>query len=139
MNLAFYLTPVSQVTWLSVHASVSEAVHTIRQHRYTAVPLLDGQGRYVGTLTEGDLLFHLVDSGMSGETTRLIDVRRRVENRAVGVDADIRSLLTVAADQNFVPVIDSRGVLMGIVTRKAILAQCESLLARHQLLPASPP
>lgn len=136
MNLAFFLTPVSRVAWLSVHASVAEAVHTIRQHRYTAVPLLDSQGRYVGTLTEGDLLFHLVDNGVSGETTRLTEVRRRVESRAVGVDADIRSLITVATDQNFVPVVDSRGVLMGIVTRKAILAQCESLLARHNLLPS---
>jgi CBS domain-containing protein len=135
VNLAFFLTPVSRVAWLSVHASVSEAVHTIRQHRYTAVPLLDSQGRYVGTLTEGDLLFHMVDHGLTGETTRLSEVKRRVENRAVGVDADIRSLLTAAADQNFVPVVDSRGVMMGIVTRKAILAQCEELLARQDLLP----
>ena len=31
------------------------------------------------------------------------------------------SVCRVAVDQNFVPVVDSRGVLMGIVTRKTIL------------------
>lgn len=135
MNLAFFLTPVARVVWLPIHVPVAQAVQTMRIHRYTAVPLLDAQGRYVGTLTEGDLLFHLADAGAEADRARLADVPRRVENRAVAVDTDIRGLLTVAADQNFVPVVDSRGVLMGIVTRKAILAECAQILGEHGLLP----
>jgi CBS domain-containing protein len=137
VNLAFFLLPVANVVWLPITAAVSEAVRSMRDHSYTAVPLLDGHGRYVGTLTEGDLLFYLADHGESAETARLAAVPRRFEHRAVGIDADIRSLLRVAADQNFVPVTDSRGVLMGIVTRRAILVQCERLLAEHGLLPGS--
>lgn len=136
MNLAFFLTPVARVECLEVRSIVAEAVRTMRRHRFSAVPLLDGHGRYVGTLTEGDLLFYLADTGAGGETAALSQVPRRAEHQAVGVDTDIRQLLAVAADQNFVPVVDSRGVLMGIVTRKAILAQCERLLAEHGLLPA---
>lgn len=135
MNLAFFLTPVARVVWLPIHVPVVQAVQTMRVHRYTAVPLLDAQGRYVGTLTEGDLLFHLADGGAEADRVRLSDVPRRRENRAVAVDSDIRGLLTVAADQNFVPVVDSRGVLMGIVTRKAILAECAQILGEHGLLP----
>jgi CBS domain-containing protein len=138
MNLAFFLTPVGEVVWLSVDASVDEALVSMRRHRYTAVPLLDRRGGYVGTLTEGDVLYHLVDRGPSGGSSRLSQVPRRVENRAVGIDTDVRELLHVAVDQNFVPVVDSRGVLMGIVRRKAILAQLERLLRVNGLLPARP-
>jgi CBS domain-containing protein len=144
VNLAFFLTPVARVVWLPIHVPVAQAVETMRIHRYTAVPLLDGQGRYAGALTEGDLLFHLADAQSrppdsvgagDGGKARLSDVPRRREYRAVQVDTDIRELLTVAADQNFVPVVDSRGVLMGIVTRKAILAECAQLLGDNGLLP----
>ena len=128
MNLAFFLTPVANVSCLSVAATVDDAVQAMRSHSYTAVPLLDAQGRYVGTLTEGDLLFYLADHGDHAGDARLAAVPRRVDVRAVGVDTDVRRLIGVAADQNFVPVIDSRGVLMGIVTRRAILVHLESLL-----------
>jgi CBS domain-containing protein len=136
VNLAFFLTPVAKVQWLEIRSVVADAVQILRRHRYTAVPLLDPHGRYVGTLTEGDLLFYLADRGPGGETSALAEVPRRFEHRPVGVDTDIRELLTVAGEQNFVPVVDSRGVLMGIVTRKAILSQCERLLAEHGLLPS---
>lgn len=135
MNLAFFLTPVSKVTWLPIHATVTDAIRSMRDHSYTAVPLLDPHGRYVGTLTEGDLLFWIADRGDPDDPSKLEVVPRRVEHRAVGIDADIRDLLSVAADQNFLPVVDSRGVLMGIVTRRAILVQCERLLGQHGLLP----
>lgn len=134
MNLAFFLTPVAQVVSLVTTDTVADAVELLRSHRYTAVPLLDRQGRYAGTLTEGDLLMHLADGRPAGAV--LTEVARRMEHRPVAVDADIRGLLSVAADQNFVPVVDSRGVLMGIVTRKAILAWCERLMATHGLLPS---
>lgn len=136
MNLAFFLTPVARVACLEVRSVVADAVHALRQHRFTAVPLIDARGHYVGTLTEGDLLFYLADAGPPGDDVPLSQVPRRLDHHAVGVDTDIRQLLAVAAEQNFVPVVDSRGVLMGIVTRKAILAQCEQLLAEHGLLPA---
>lgn len=135
MNVAFFLTPVAEVAWLAIDASVDEALGAMRRHRYAAVPLLDQKGRYVGTLTEGDLLYHLADRGLVGAGARLDEVPRRVENRAIGVDTDVRELIQVAVDQNFVPVVDSRGVLMGIVRRKAILAQLERLLRTNGLLP----
>lgn len=133
MNLAFFLMPVARVVTLKTTDTVADAVELLRTHRYTAVPLLDREGRYAGTLTADDLLMHLADGRPAGAV--LNEVARRIENRPVGVDADIRGLLSVAADQNFVPVVDSRGVLMGIVTRKAILAWCERLMAANGLIP----
>ncbi len=135
MNLAFFLTPVAEVAWLSVNSTVEAAVEAMQEHGYTAVPLLDADRRYVGTLTAADLLQWLSESSPREGSVR--QVPRRVDNQAVGIDTDVRRLAAVAADQNFVPVVDSRGVLMGIVTRKAILTFFERLLAENGLLPGS--
>ena len=133
MNLAFFLTPVAEVAWLPVDTTVGEAIEAMRAHRYTAVPLLDPDRRYVGTLTSSDLLHWVAQAGALDR--RLSEVPRALENRAVGIDTDVRAMFAVAEDQNFVPVIDSRGVMMGIVTRKAIITFFERLLAEHGLLP----
>ncbi|MEO0602669.1 MAG: CBS domain-containing protein [Myxococcota bacterium] len=130
MNLAFLLTPVADVVWLPLAATVREAVDSLRAWRYTAVPILDPEGRYSGTITASDLLFHIVEVGQEGP---LAEVRQRREHVAVSVDTDVRAVLAVAADQNFVPVIDSRGVLMGLVTRRAILQHVERELSDEVL------
>jgi len=132
VNLAFLLTPVADVVWLPLAATVREAIDSLRAWRYTAVPILDPDGRYSGTVTAADLLFHLVEVGEDGT---LAEVKQRREHVAVSIDTDVRAVLNVAADQNFVPVIDSRGVLMGIVTRRAILMHVEQRLAAEVLAP----
>ena len=37
------------------------------------------------------------------------------------VDTRVEDLLSVAAEQNFVPVVDDKGAFIGIVTRSSIL------------------
>lgn len=100
----------------------------MRPHGYSAVPLLDAGGGYVGTLTEGDILWHLLAAGeVSAAMCRqasVLDVRRRRTNLAVHIDAEIEALVARAVDQNFVPVVDDRGAFIGIVRRKAIIEHC---------------
>src|SRR5204862_8276367 len=111
-----------------------QAIERMEAHRYTAVPLLDDDGRYVGTLTEGDLLWMMKrTAGLTFEATeyvRLSEVPRRMQNKPVQIDAEVEQLLSLAADQNFVPVVDSREVFIGIVRRKAIIEHCAGLLAK---------
>ena len=47
----------------------------------------------------------------------------RVES--VPIDADISTLCNRIIEQNFVPVVDSRGMFSGIVTRKDVLMRME--------------
>ncbi len=122
MNVALLLTPISLVDTIVTRASVQEAIAAFSEHRFTAVPVVDPQGRYVGTLTEGDLLrWLLADPLAAPERGRVEQVELRVENKAVDVLATLEAVLERANEQNFVPVVDSRGVLMGIVTRRTVL------------------
>jgi CBS domain-containing protein len=130
MNIAFFLTPKSEVVWIPETATMRQALERMEYHGYSAVPILDADGRYVGTLTEGDLLWKLKSDGLSIEKTAkvtLAEVPRRLTNRPVQVDEEMEQLLALAVDQNFVPVVDTRDVFIGIVRRKRIIEYCMEL------------
>ena len=137
MKIAFFVTPKQQVVWVSTDARVSQALEQMQQHRHSAVPLLDSQGRYAGTLTEGDLLWHLKQADAPwhevANRTHVLAVDRRMDNQPVQIDAEIETLVARAVDQSFVPVVDDRNVFVGIVRRKRIIEYCAE---RAGLLPS---
>jgi CBS domain-containing protein len=102
-----------------------QAIERMEYHRYTAVPLVDQNGRYVGTITEGDLLWKMKNTpGLSFENTEKIsiaEIPRRVENEPVRIEAKVDSLVNLAIIQNFVPVVDDEGVFIGIIRRREII------------------
>ncbi len=125
MNIAFFLTPKSDVVWLSIKDTVRQCLAAMQRSGYTAVPLLDEGGHYVGTLSEGDLLRKLADAPRRSlediQTLLLQELPLRVAVRAVGIDAEMEELFSRALEQNFVPVVDSRNAFIGIVTRRAMI------------------
>lgn len=120
MNLAMFLTPVSAVATVPARMAVRLALDEMDGLGYAAVPVVDGDGSYLGTLTEGDLL-RFLRGGADLDASLVLDVPLRTEVRTASVLDGIESVVGLAADQNFVPVLDSRGVLMGIVTRRTLI------------------
>ena len=59
MNIAFFLTPKVEVIYEKSNNTMRQAIERMEYHRYTAIPILNDKGMYVGTLTEGDLLWKL--------------------------------------------------------------------------------
>ncbi len=135
-NIAFLLTPKSEVVWVSANGTLGEALERMRPNGFAAVPLLDDAGGYVGTLTEGDVLWHLLDAAQPklAIEASVLAVKRRTNNRAVHIHAKLETLVSRAAEQNFVPVLDDREVFIGIVRRKSIIEQCvpSSSLGGHR-------
>ena len=41
--------------------TLRQALEKMEHHGYTAIPLLSREGKYIGTITEGDLLWFLKD------------------------------------------------------------------------------
>jgi CBS-domain-containing membrane protein len=125
MKIAFFLTPKAEVAWVPTTCTVRQAIERMENHSYTAVPVLTPEGRYDSTLTEGDLLWFMKQHPevrfWDTERAHLADVTRRMVLKPVDIDAEIEALLSLAVDQNFVPVIDGRGVFIGIVRRRSVL------------------
>jgi CBS domain-containing protein len=132
VNVAYFLTPKAHVAWIPVRSTMRQALERMEAHHYAAVPLLDDEGRYVGTLTEGDLLwFWKHRSEMTFHDTEQVRLEEVPRNSRpvfpVSIDAEMEQLFSLAASQNFVPVVDGREVFIGIVRRASIL---EYLVAR---------
>ena len=126
MNILFFLTPKNDVAYIYENSTVRQALEKMEHHSYTAVPVIDENGKYKGTLTEGDLLWTLKNTcDMSLKKTENISVgsikRNRREVKSVNINTDIEDLMNSVMNYNFVPVTTETGVFIGIVTRKAII------------------
>src|SRR5262245_5546353 len=102
MNVAFFLIPKADVVWAGLADTMRHVLELLEDSGYTAIPLLDAEGCYVGTLTEGDLLRKLMRTpnlSVAGSVlVRLADVPRRTNVRAVGIDAQMEELLSRAIE-----------------------------------------
>ncbi len=108
--------------------SLRQAMEKMEYHKYSAVPIINRAGNYVGTLTEGDILWELKDRKLSNlheaEEIMLRHTNRKRDNEPVNVNCNIEDLVMTSMNQNFVPVIDDNGIFIGIVTRKSIIEYC---------------
>jgi CBS-domain-containing membrane protein len=132
MKVAFFLIPKSELVCLTTKTTMRQALERMERHSYTAVPLVDEKGCYAGTITEGDLLWQLKNtpglelSGM--EKVLLKDIACHANNKPVRIDSRIVDLLSLASEQNFVPVVDDQEVFIGIVRRREIIEYCAELI-----------
>lgn len=123
-NVLLLLTPKAELICLHDDMNVRQALEKMEAHGFMAIPVISKTGEYVGTITEGDLLWKLVDEDYDVDALDEINIKeiiRKDYTNAVKVDANIEELSTMIIEQNFVPVIDDRNILMGIVTRKSVL------------------
>lgn len=106
--------------------SLRQVLEKMEYHKYSAIPILNKDGEYIGTLTEGDLLWYFrhndIATGMKWpESLHLTDVPRRHDCIPVNASSDMEDLLTKAMQQNFVPVVDDCDKFIGIITRSDII------------------
>ncbi len=127
MNILFFLTPKNETAFLYEDETLSQALEKMGNRKFSCIPVLSRDGKYSGTISEGDLLWTIMQSkdSLSGITGNLPirSIPRRTVIKPVHIDYDIEDLMDRAINQNFVPVTDDQGSFIGIITRKAILKQ----------------
>ena len=123
MNVLFFLKPKQEVCVLHKSYTLRQGIEKMRQYGFAAVPVIDEEGQYCGTVTEGDLLRQVLlhENKAEWEQIPLREAMRTDVKKPVNVMADMDELLSVAVNQNFVPVVDDRGMFIGIVTRQDIM------------------
>ena len=120
MNIPSLLIPKANVEYLRTKDSIEFALDIFRRNSYSAVPVINSDGIYRGTITEGDFLYYIMDNPDADlKKVKVRNILREDFYEAVKITASIDKLLIKCLDQNFVPVTDDRDVFVGIVTRKA--------------------
>ena len=125
MNVLFFLKPKLSVAYIYNTNTVRQGLEKMKHYGYTAIPVIDREGHYVGTVTEGDFLWKLTEENAwethAQERLNVRDIMQRSHNPPVNVNASLEDLLQQAMNQNFVPVVDDLGSFIGIVTRRDIM------------------
>lgn len=125
MNILLFLTPKQEVTLLYDDYTIGQALRSMEHAFRNAVPIIRRTGEYVGTITEGDLLWYVRATGLTFEELDkqpLSLVPRRRDNKPLLATLDLTDLLETSLNQNFAPVVDDRGMFIGIITRKRVFS-----------------
>ena len=134
-NILFFLTPKAMCIYLYDDYTLRQALEKMEGAGFAALPILNRQGEYCGTLTEGDLLWGLKNMCSmdirQAETHRIMEIFRRKDHIPVRVTTPMRDLVERAITQNFVPVVDDKDAFIGIITRRSIIQFCMHQLFRE--------
>jgi len=127
MNVLFFLTPKNDVAYIDSDVTLRQALEKLEANGYTALPIVTKRGKYIGSITEGDLLWYIKDHAnltlFDAEDVPLSNVERKRNNQAVSINAKMEDLWEKVLSQNFVPVIDDEETFIGIVTRRDVMMQ----------------
>ncbi len=125
MNVLMLLKLKKDVAYIYESNTVRQGLTKMRTHGYSAIPVLDDDGRYVGSVSDTDFLWHLIDHGSASlkdqEKYYIRDIMRKDFCPAVRINVTLDELLDQAMKQNYVCVTDDRDVFIGIVTRRDII------------------
>ena len=125
MNVIFFLIPKSHVAYLTEGCSFRQGLDKLHRYGYTAIPVISRGGKYLGCVSEGDLLWNILSLGsLAPEALEAARIDGIISDRApaVRVNTPISELWERVLEQNFVPVVDDRDMFVGIVTRRSVMA-----------------
>ncbi|HBM7292021.1 TPA: CBS domain-containing protein, partial [Clostridioides difficile] len=136
MNILFFLTPKSEVAYIYEDYTIRQALEKMEYHKYSAIPIISKDGKYVGTITEGDFLWTLkndLNLDLKGlEDVPVTDINRKMDNSPVSINADIEDLVIKSLNQNFIPVIDDQDTFIGIIKRRDVIGYCYEIIRGYK-------
>lgn len=128
MNILFFLKPKSELAFVYDYHTLRQAMEIMEYHKYSSIPMINKEGRYIGTVTEGDVLWGLKSLDIlnlkDAENVAVTKLPRRQDYKPVRADSKMENLIVRAMEQNYVPVVDDQDNFIGIVTRKDIIGYC---------------
>ncbi len=125
MNILRLMIPKSSVEYIDSGSTVRQALEKMRFHHYAAIPVLDEDGAYVGTLRNDDLFKYFLDNGnfdfRAAERDNVMKILDTGYSKALYHNASVSELIENVKEHNFVPIVDDRGCFIGIVLRRDVL------------------
>jgi len=125
VNLMMFVIPKSMVEYVTVDSTVRQGIEKMRYHRYAAIPVLDREGVYVGTLRNDDILNYFLTAGeASTKAAEGVGVTEIIGDnyvKPVYHTSSLEDVIERVKEHNFVPVVDDRGCFIGLILRRDIL------------------
>ena len=120
-----FLTPKKLTFYLSEDNTLRQALEKFDAHKFTVVPILDEEGKFVTTLSQGDVITYVKDKGHFDindcEKTLIKDLEIYRPYQPVRVDANVDEVFLLSLEQNFIPVVDDLNTYIGIIKRRDVI------------------
>lgn len=102
--------------------TLDKAVSQMLGSTYSAVPVIDDEGHYVGIVSEGDFLRAVMEYGKENLSRyKVEDIVNRDPDAAVLNTVEYSEIMERILDRNFLCIVDDRQCFVGIITRKSII------------------
>ena len=126
MNILRLMLPKSSVEYISADSTIRQALEKMRYHHYVALPVIDEEGIYVGTIRNDDIFNYFLDSESldfrAAERDSVMSIMDTEYARPLYHSASVSDLIENVKEHNFVPVVDDRGCFIGIILRRHVLS-----------------
>lgn len=127
INIAKIMIPKACTRVLHESNTIRQALEIMSFHSYTTIPVLDDKERYLGCISEGDFLRHVMAKGTTDlkfhEQFRVGEILRKDSYPSAHITDPDEMIIEKITNQNFVPVVDDRNVLCGIITRRGVILE----------------
>ena len=124
-NILRFVIPKSLVEYIETDSTVRQAIEKMLYHRYRAIPVLDKDGKYVGTLRNDDILKYFLESDgatlYDAEEHLVTELMDGSSSRPLLHSTTMTELAESVKEHNFVPIVDDRGCFIGIILRRDVL------------------
>lgn len=125
MNILFFLKPKDEVEFVYDDFSIRQTLEKLDIYGYSAIPILDREGKYIDVISEGDILMYIKNNKdynlKKAENSNIKQINIRRKTISINVMSNMEDLLDLTLNQNFVPVVDDLNRFIGIITRKDII------------------
>lgn len=122
MNIINLLKPKSTVSYIVSTQTLEKTIAILKESGYATIPVISETGIYLGTISEGDILWYINENGMDQLTKAFAnDIVNKKRNPAVHDIVDSRTIVDNIMAQNFLCMVDDRECFIGIITRKDII------------------
>lgn len=124
-NILAFLTPKSETLYLDSDSTIRQTLESFDYYKYSVVPLLDEEGKYITTISEGDILRYIKNDAYFdiriAESVKVEQIEKYRPYKALTIFSNAEEVIKLSLEQNFIPIIDGRGVYIGIIKRKSII------------------
>lgn len=125
MNIFNFLTPKSTTFFIDSNSTLRQALEKFDVHKFSVVPLIDENGMFVSTVSEGDILRYVKNDChfdvKVAESVRITEIKKHRPYAALPISTPMEEIFKLSLEQNFVPIVDDRGAYIGIIKRKSII------------------
>jgi CBS domain-containing protein len=125
VNIMEFLTPKDETYFIDADSTIRQALEKFDYHKFSVVPLVDAEGKYCGTVSEGDILRFIkrncnFDVDLA-EDIKVLDIEKYRPYKSLDITCTLDEVVKLSLEQNFIPMVDGRGMYIGIIKRKEIL------------------